>query len=635
MKADIYKILSKINEPEDLKQLELNELEQLKEELRDYIIDVVSKNAGHLGGNLGVIELTIALLYVFEPPYDKIIWDVGHQSYGYKILTGRKNVFPTIRQLNGISGFPSIFESKFDAFGTGHSSTSLSAALGMAIASELKGEKDRKIIAVIGDGAMTGGMAFEALNNAGQLKPNMLIILNDNRMSIDVNVGALKNYLIDISTSQTYNKVKDKVWNLINKLGEPPKEAIKKIDSALKSIILNYSNLFEGFGIRYFGPIDGHNLPQLIKILQQLKDINGPKILHIKTIKGKGYKPAEENQTQFHGYGFFDKSTGKPIEASNKPVPPKYQDVFGHTIIELAEKNEKIVGITPAMPTGSSLIYMMKKMPKRAFDVGIAEQHAVTFSAGLASLGLKPYCTIYSTFLQRAYDQIIHDVALQKLNVVFCIDRGGLVGEDGGTHQGVFDMAFLRPIPNIIISAPMNEKELRDLMFTAQTENYGPFAIRYPRGRGVMIDWKTPFEKIKIGKAKKISDGNDLAILSIGHPGNFVKKAVEKLSSLGFGITHYNMIFLKPIDEQVLHNVFQNFHTIITVEDGVIKGGLGSEVIEFKNKHNYFAKVITLGVPDKFIEHGKPEELYKMCGFDAESIFKNAFEALKTKYIKH
>ena len=635
MKADIYKILSKINEPEDLKQLELNELEQLKEELRDYIIDVVSKNAGHLGGNLGVIELTIALLYVFEPPYDKIIWDVGHQSYGYKILTGRKNVFPTIRQLNGISGFPSIFESKFDAFGTGHSSTSLSAALGMAIASELKGEKDRKIIAVIGDGAMTGGMAFEALNNAGQLKPNMLIILNDNRMSIDVNVGALKNYLIDISTSQTYNKVKDKVWNLINKLGEPPKEAIKKIDSALKSIILNYSNLFEGFGIRYFGPIDGHNLPQLIKILQQLKDINGPKILHIKTIKGKGYKPAEENQTQFHGYGFFDKSTGKPIEASNKPVPPKYQDVFGHTIIELAEKNEKIVGITPAMPTGSSLIYMMKKMPKRAFDVGIAEQHAVTFSAGLASLGLKPYCTIYSTFLQRAYDQIIHDVALQKLNVVFCIDRGGLVGEDGGTHQGVFDMAFLRPIPNIIISAPMNEKELRDLMFTAQTENYGPFAIRYPRGRGVMIDWKTPFEKIKIGKAKKISDGNDLAILSIGHPGNFVKKAVEKLSSLGFGITHYNMIFLKPIDEQVLHNVFQNFHTIITVEDGVIKGGLGSEVIEFKNKHNYFAKVITLGVPDKFIEHGRPEELYKMCGFDAESIFKHAFEALKTKYIKH
>ena len=630
-----YKILSRINYPSDLKQLTLQELEVLKDELRDYIIDVVSKNAGHLGGNLGVIELTIALHYVFNTPYDKIVWDVGHQAYGHKILTGRKDVFPTIRKLGGISGFPSIFESKYDAFGTGHSSTSISAVLGMAMAARLKGENDRKVIAVIGDGAMTGGMAFEALNNAGQLKPNMLIILNDHKMSIDVNVGGLKDYLIDISTSKTYNKVKDKVWNLINRLGAPPKEAIVKIDNVLKSIILNYSNLFEAFGIRYFGPIDGHNLPHLIKTLEQLKDINGPKLLHIRTVKGKGYKPAEENQTQFHGYGYFDKVTGKPLSTSDKPQPPKYQDVFGHTIIELAEKNEKIVGITPAMPTGSSLIHMMKKMPDRAFDVGIAEQHAVTFAAGLASSGLKPYCTIYSTFLQRAYDQVIHDVALQKLNVTFCIDRGGLVGEDGATHQGVFDLAYLRPIPNMIISAPMNEKELRDLMYTAQTEDYGPFAIRYPRGRGVMLEWQTPFEKLEIGKAKLVSEGKDLAILSIGHPGNFVKQAVAKLSALGFGITHYNMIFLKPIDEEVLHKVFNNFGTVLTVEDGIIKGGLASEVIEFKNKHNYSAKVIPLGVPDKFIDHGKPDELYKICGFDAESIYNIAFEALKKTFVKH
>jgi 1-deoxy-D-xylulose-5-phosphate synthase len=635
MDLNKYKVLSKVNIPEDLKKLSIDELEILKDEIRDYIIEVVSKNAGHLGGNLGAVEITIALHYIFNAPYDKIIWDVGHQAYGHKILTGRKEVFPTIRQYGGISGFPSIFESEYDAFGTGHSSTSISAALGMAVAAKLKGEEDRHIIAVIGDGAMTGGMAFEALNNAGQLDTNMLIILNDNKMSIDVNVGGLKDYLTDISTSKTYNKVKDNVWRLLSKLGDAPAEVVAKIDNAIKSVVLNYSNFFEAFGFRYFGPVDGHDLPRLIKTLEKLKDIKGPKILHVRTIKGKGFKPAEENQTAFHAQGNFDKVTGKPLSKSDEPKPPKYQDVFGETIIELAEKNPKIVGITPAMPTGSSLVYMMKKMPDRAFDVGIAEQHAVTFSAGLASMGLKPYCTIYSTFLQRGYDQLIHDVALQKLNVVFCIDRAGIVGEDGATHQGVFDLAYLRPIPNMIISAPMNEKELRDLMYTAQTEDYGPFAIRYPRGRGVMIDWRTPFEKLEIGKAKLVSEGKDIAILSIGHPGNFVINAVKRLNNVGFFVQHYNMIFLKPIDEDVLHYVFRNYNTIITVEDGVLKGGLASEVVEFKNKNDYSSKVVSLGVPDRFIDHGKPEELYKICGFDENSIYEKALEILKKEFVKH
>ncbi len=635
MDVNKYKVLSKISYPADLKSLTIDELEILKDEIRDYIIDVVSKNAGHLGGNLGAVELTIALHYVFNAPYDKIIWDVGHQSYGHKILTGRKDVFPTIRTFGGISGFPSIFESEYDAFGTGHSSTSISAALGMAVAAKLKGEEDRNIIAVIGDGAMTGGMAFEALNNTGQLKPNMLIVLNDNKMSIDVNVGGLKDYLTDISTSKTYNKVKDNVWRLLSKFGETPAEIVAKIDNALKSVVLNYSNLFEAFSIRYFGPIDGHDIPRLIKTLEQLKDIPGPKLLHLRTVKGKGFKPAEENQTAFHAGGNFDKITGKPLKKSDEPQPPKYQDVFGETIIELAEKNPKIVGITPAMPTGSSLIKMMNVMPDRAFDVGIAEQHAVTFSAGLASMGLKPYCTIYSTFLQRGYDQLIHDVALQKLNVVFCIDRAGIVGEDGSTHQGVFDLAYLRPIPNMIISAPMNEKELRDLMYTAQADDYGPFAIRYPRGRGVMIDWRTPFEKLEIGKAKLVSEGKDIAILSLGHPGNFVIKAVKRLKDLGFSVQHYNMIFLKPVDEEVLHYVFRNYNSIITVEDGVLKGGFASEVVEFKNRNNYTARVISLGVPDKFIDHGKPEELYKLCGFDEDSIYEKTLKVLKEDLVKH
>ncbi len=618
-----YPYLKGINSPEDLKKMSLADLDFLKDELRNFIIEIVSKNPGHLGGGLGVVELTIALHYLYNTPYDQIVWDVGHQSYPHKILTGRKERFDTLRQLNGISGFPSIFESKYDAFGTGHSSTSISSALGMSVAAKLNGEK-RNVIAIIGDGALTGGMAFEALNNMGQLKTNTLVILNDNKMSIDVNVGGLKDYLIDISTSKTYNAAKDNVWRVLGKLpklGADPQKIAQKIDNALKYVVLKYSNLFEALGIRYFGPIDGHDLPRLIRTLQQLKNIDGPKLLHIRTVKGKGFKPAEENQTSFHAAGNFDKATGKNLMPTDGVQPPKYQDVFGETITELARENKKIVAITPAMLAGSSLHFMMKKFPHRVFDVGIAEQHAVTFSAGLAVSGYLPFCTIYSTFLQRGYDQLIHDVATQKLNVVFCIDRGGLVGEDGVTHQGVFDFAYLRPIPNMTISAPMNEAEFRNMLFTAQSKPRGPMAIRYPRGRGMMIDWKTPFDELKIGQARLVSEGKDIAVLSIGHPGNFVVEAVKKLNDLGFTVQHYDMRFLKPIDEVVLHTVFKNYSNIITVEDGALIGGLGTAVKEFKSENDYTSKIISLGIPDKFIEHGKPQELYQLCGFDTESIF--------------
>ncbi len=630
-----YPYLQKINSPKDLKKLSLAELDLLKDELRKFIIEIVSKNPGHLGGGLGVVELTIALHYLYSTPYDKIVWDVGHQSYPHKILTGRKEQFDTLRQLNGVSGFPSIFESEYDAFGTGHSSTSISAALGMSAAARLKGEK-RNVIAVIGDGALTGGMAFEALNNMGQLKTNTLVILNDNKMSIDVNVGGLKDYLLDISTSKTYNAVKDNVWRVLGKLpklGGDPQKIAQKIDNALKYVVLKYSNLFEAFGIRYFGPIDGHDLPRLIRTLKQLQNIDGPKLLHIRTVKGKGFKPAEENQTSFHAAGNFDKTTGENLIKSDGPQPPKYQDVFGETITELAQENDKILAVTPAMLAGSSLNIMQKKFPNRVFDVGIAEQHAVTFSAGLAISGYLPFCTIYSTFLQRGYDQLIHDVAAQNLNVVFCIDRGGLVGEDGVTHQGVFDFAYLRPIPNMTISAPMNEREFRNMLFSAQLNPTGPVAIRYPRGRGVMIDWKTPLEEIKTGTARVVSEGKDIAVLSIGHPGNFVVDAVKKLNELGFTVQHYDMRYLKPIDEKVLHKVFKNFDHIITVEDGALIGGLGTAVNEFKSQNNYSSSVVSLGVPDKFIEHGKPQELYHLCGFDTESIFEK-MKAIVLKRIK-
>ncbi|MDK2977414.1 MAG: 1-deoxy-D-xylulose-5-phosphate synthase [Bacteroidales bacterium] len=620
-------LLKNILLPEDLKKLSIEELPKLSQELRQFIIDVVSSNPGHFGASLGVVELTIALHYVFNTPYDRIVWDVGHQAYGHKILTGRREVFHTNRKYKGISGFPKPSESVYDAFGVGHSSTSISAALGMAKASHLKNEKDRQVVAVIGDGSMTAGLAFEGLNNAGSAKDNILVILNDNNMAIDPNVGALKEYLLDITTSKTYNKFKDDVWTLLghlNKLGHNYRKIAQQIENSIKTFLLRQSNLFESMNFRYFGPVDGHDVVFLTKILSDLKDIPGPKLLHVVTQKGKGFKQAEQNQTAWHAPGKFDKTTGEILKVkSDKPVAPKYQDVFGHTLLELAKKNDKIVGITPAMSTGSSLNIMMKEIPERIFDVGIAEQHAVTFSAGLAIEGMLPFCNIYSSFMQRAYDQIIHDVAIQKLNVVFCLDRGGLVGEDGATHHGVYDLAYMRCIPDMIVSAPLNEEELRNLMYTAQLENHGPFSIRYPRGRGVMPEWKTPFKKIKIGKGQQIRKGEDIAILSIGHVGNYVIEASKILAkSYQIDVAHYDMRFVKPIDEEILHFVGKNYKAVITIEDGTIIGGFGSAILEFMNDHEYNPVIKRMGVPDKFIEQGTPQELHHECGFDVQGIIK-------------
>ncbi len=617
-------LLKNILFPSDLKKLDLTELPKLSEELRQFIIDVVSSNPGHFGASLGVVELTVALHYVFNTPYDRIIWDVGHQAYGHKILTGRKEVFNTNRKYKGISGFPKITESEYDSFGVGHSSTSISAALGMAKAAGFSKDDDRQIVAVIGDGSMTAGLAFEGLNNAGIEKTNLLVILNDNNMAIDPNVGALKEYLLDITTSKTYNKLKNDVWHLLghlNKLGHNYRKLAQQIDNAVKSFLLRQSNLFESLNFRYFGPVDGHDVVYLTKILNDLKDIKGPKLLHVVTQKGKGFKQAEENQTIFHAPGRFDKETGEILKIkTDKPTPPKYQDVFGHTVLELAKENEKIVGITPAMPTGSSLNIMMKEMPERTFDVGIAEQHAVTFSAGLAIEGMLPFCNIYSSFMQRAYDQVIHDVAIQNLNVVFCLDRGGLVGEDGATHHGVYDLAYMRGIPNMIVSAPMNEEELRNLMYTAQLPSKGPFSIRYPRGTGVMPEWKTSLKEVEIGKGRLIRKGTDIAILSIGHIGNSVVEASKELVKKNIDVTHYDMRFVKPIDEKILHEIGRNYKSVVTVEDGTIVGGFGSAVLEFMNDNGYNVRVKRLGVPDKFIDHGTPEELHKECGFDTKSI---------------
>ena len=630
-----YPLLEKVTFPEDLRHFSEEELKQLAKELREFIIESISQTPGHFGASLGVVELTIALHYVFNTPYDRIVWDVGHQAYGHKILTGRRENFHTLRQLNGVSGFPSIFESEYDTFGVGHSSTSISAALGMAVAAKLKGEEDRQVVAVIGDGAMTAGLAFEGLNNAGSSNANMLIILNDNNMAIDPNTGALSKYLLNITTSKTYNKLKEDVWNLLGgtkKLGPDLRKLVQNLETGLKTALLDYSNFFEGMNLRYFGPIDGHDLPLLIRTLNQLKDIKGPKLLHIKTQKGKGYKFAEENQPKWHSTSApFDIETGKPKVVVDKPQPPKFQDVFGETIMELARKNDKVVGITPAMPSGSSLKYMMydKELGDRAFDVGIAEQHAVTFSAGLAKEGMRPFCTIYSTFLQRAYDQVIHDVAIQKLPVVFCIDRGGLVGADGATHHGVFDLSFMRIVPNMVVAAAMDEIELRNLMYTAQLEkNNFPFSIRYPRGRGRIIDWKKPFEEIEIGKGRKLKDGNDLAILSIGAIGTEVQDAIEMLEGKGITVAHYDMRFVKPLDEEILHEVFSKFDKIITVEENSVLGGFGSAVLEFKNANGYKQDLTILGVPDKFIDHGKPEELREICGIDAKSICNTAAKLL-------
>ncbi len=627
-KHNIYKFLDRIDCPSDLKKLDPQDLTMVSDDLRKFIIDVVSSNPGHFGASLGVVELTIALHYVFNTPKDTIIWDVGHQAYGHKILTGRRKIFHTNRKYKGISGFPKLKESPHDCFGVGHSSTSISAALGMAVGSGLNNEKDRQFIAVIGDGSMTGGLAFEGLNNAGIQNSNLLVILNDNNIAIDPNVGALKEYLLDITTSQTYNKIKDELWHLlgkISKISPKAREAAQKIEHGLKTALLKHSNLFESMNFRYFGPVDGHDVIYLARILKDLKQLPGPKLLHVRTIKGKGFPQAEMNQTIWHAPGLFDKNTGELLKVrSDKPVPPRYQDVFGHTILELAEKNEKIVGITPAMPTGCSLNIMMEKMPERTFDVGIAEQHAVTFSAGLAVKGMVPFCNIYSSFLQRAYDQVIHDVALQDLNVVFCIDRGGLVGDDGATHHGFFDIAFMRTIPNMTVSAPMNEEELRNLMYTAQLNKKGPFSIRYPRGNGVMADWHRAFRKIPIGKGRKLRDGSDVAILSIGHPGNFAAAACIELEKHNISAAHFDMRFVKPLDQELLHSVFKKHTRIITVEDGMVTGGFGTAILEFMSENNYRANIVRLGIPDKFTDQGTLEELYAECGFDKAGIIRTA-----------
>lgn len=620
--------LEQITIPSDLRsKFNVDDLPQVSDEVRQYIVDVISEiGNSHFGASLGVVELTVALHYVFNTPYDQLVWDVGHQAYGHKILTGRRERFHTNRLKGGISGFPKRSESEFDTFGVGHSSTSISAALGMAVASKYKGEKDRQHIAVIGDGAMTAGMAFEGLNHAGFEKDaNLLVILNDNCMSIDQNVGALKEYLTDITTSHTYNKVKDEVWKMlgkISKFGPDAQTIASKVTHALKGTLLKQSNLFESLNFRYFGPVDGHDVIGLAKVLEDLKDIPGPKILHCITRKGAGYKFSEEgNPTKWHAPGVFNKETGEIVKIVPKsPQPPKYQDVFGHTIVELAEKNDKIMGVTPAMPSGCSLNIMMEAMPDRAFDVGIAEQHAVTFSAGLATQGMVPFCNIYSSFMQRAYDQVLHDVALQNLNVVFCLDRGGLVGADGATHHGAYDLAYMRHIPNMTVSAPMDEAELRNLMFTAQQEDMGPFTIRYPRGNGVMTEWKTPLKAVKVGTGRKITNGEDIAILTIGHPGNFAQKAIEELKSSGASVAHYDMRFVKPIDEVMLHEVFSKFKKVITVEDGCLMGGFGSAVIEFMVDQKYSAEVVRLGIPDQYIHHGTQEELWADCGFDAAAI---------------
>ncbi|HKK59120.1 MAG TPA: 1-deoxy-D-xylulose-5-phosphate synthase [Salinivirga sp.] len=623
-------LLDQIEYPTDLKKLDKPQLIQLADELREFIIDEVSANPGHFGASLGAVELTVALHYVYNTPYDRLIWDVGHQAYGHKILTGRKNRFQTNRKLGGISGFPNRSESEYDAFGVGHSSTSISAALGMAVSAQLRKEDDRHVIAVIGDGALTGGMAMEGLNNVGVQNANILVVLNDNDMAIDPNVGAFKEYLTDIATSRPYNKLKDEVWNMLgkfNRLGPTAQRLIQKVDNSIKSLLMKQSNFFEAINFRYFGPIDGHDVVHLVNVMNDLKDIPGPKLLHCITKKGKGFKQAELNAAEWHAPGKFDKNTGLKIKDDDgTPKPPKYQDVFGHTLLELARQNKEIVGITPAMPAGSSLNIMMKEMPDRCFDVGIAEQHAVTFSAGLAAEQKTPFCNIYSTFMQRAYDQIVHDVALQQLPVVFCLDRGGLVGEDGATHHGAFDMAYMRSVPNMIVSAPMNETELRNLMYTAQNYKEGPFSIRYPRGRGMLIDWKQPMNDLPIGQGRKVSDGEEVAIVSIGHPGNFVQQAINHLKSENITPAHYDIRFLRPIDEDLLEEVFNKFQKIITVEDGTIIGGLGSAVIEYAAEHGHRAQIVRLGIPDKFIEHGKPAELYRMCGFDAAGIVKTVKE---------
>lgn len=633
------KLLQEIDSPADLRKLHPSQLFEVCQELRQYIIDTVSIHGGHFGASLGVVELTVALHYVMNTPDDQLVWDVGHQAYGHKILTGRKDVFHTNRKYKGISGFPKRLESPYDTFGVGHSSTSISAALGMALASKEKGE-NRQHVAIIGDGAMTGGLAFEGMNHAGVSDTNLLIILNDNCMSIDPNVGALKDYLTDITTSKMYNRFRDEIWKILGKFNHITRfqKIASKVEASVKGSILKQSNLFESLNLRYFGPVDGHDVNHLASVLKDLKDIPGPKLLHCVTTKGKGYALAEKDQTKWHAPGLFDKITGEIYKkVPDKPQPPKYQEVFGKTILELAEQNSKIMGITPAMPSGSSLNIMMKAMPDRALDVGIAEQHAVTLSAGLATQGMTVFCNIYSTFMQRGYDQVVHDVCIQELPVIFCLDRAGFAGADGPTHHGAYDIAYMRAIPNMIVFAPMNEQELRNIMFTASEDDFKELkkaiTIRYPRGEGVMPEWKTPFEKIEIGTGRKVKDGKEVAILSIGHPGNLVTTALEQLAQKGLNPAHYDMRFVKPLDEELLHDIFKNFKKVVTIEDGCLMGGFGSAILEFMAEHGYTAQIKRLGMADEIYEHGSQMDLYREAGFAPENITETV-EKMMAKVLK-
>ena len=619
-----YKLLSNIDSPADLRRLEQKQLEELSGELRQYIIDILAENPGHFGSSLGSVELTVALHYVFNTPYDKIVWDVGHQAYGHKILTGRKEQFKTLRKFGGISGFPNPKESEYDSFIAGHASNSISAALGMAIASQLKKE-ERKIVAIIGDGSMTGGLAFEGLNNVSSDPNDLLIILNDNNMAIDRPVGGFSEHLVNITTSQAYNTIRYKLYNFLKKyrvIKEERKGFILRFNNSLKALLTQQHNVFEGFNIRYFGPIDGHDINGLIKVLNDIKNMKGPKLLHILTKKGKGFQPAEKDATVWHAPGKFNKSTGERICKKAKDEPQLYQNIFGHTLVELAKKDKRIVGVTPAMPTGCSMIYLMKEMPERAFDVGIAEGHAVTFSAGMAKEGMLPFCNIYSSFMQRAYDNIIHDAALQNLNLILCLDRAGLVGEDGATHHGALDLAYLRCIPNVTIASPLNEIDLRNLMYTATLPDKGVFAIRYPRGKGELRDWERPFEELPVGKGRKLKEGKEVAVISIGPIGNIAAQAISLAKENNIDAAHYDMIYLKPVDEDLLHEIGKNYKKIITVENGTIMGGLGSAVTEFMSKNGYIPQIKKIGIPDEFIPHGSIPELYQLCKMDAESIKK-------------
>ncbi|MBR3625523.1 MAG: 1-deoxy-D-xylulose-5-phosphate synthase [Bacteroidaceae bacterium] len=623
-KIERHLLLNDINVPEDLRKLKVSQLPEVCKELRDDIIKEVSCNPGHFAASLGTVELTVALHYVFQTPYDRIVWDVGHQAYGHKILTGRREAFSTNRKLGGIRPFPSPLESEYDTFACGHASNSISAALGMAVAAQIKGETDRHVVAVIGDGSMSGGLAFEGLNNVSSHPNDLLIILNDNNMSIDNSVGGMKEYLLNLTTTEGYNNIRYKASKVLQKMGlmdDDRRKSLIRLGNSLKSTIAQQQNIFEGMNIRYFGPINGHDVQNLVRVLKQLKEMKGPKLLHLHTKKGKGFEPAEKNPAAWHAAGKFDPKTGEQQRENTQGLPPRFQEVFGHTLVELAHLNPRIVGITPAMPSGSSMNMLMDAMPNRAFDVGIAEGHAATFAGGLAKEGLQPFLSIYSSFMQRAFDNIVHDIALLSLPVVICLDRAGLVGEDGPTHHGMLDMAILRTVPNLTIASPMNEHELRRLMYTAQLPGKGPFVIRYPRGRGVLADWRCALEEVPVGKGRCLKEGTDMAVLSIGPIGYQAIKAIEQAEAeTGMSIAHYDMRFVKPLDEELLTEVGQRFKRIITLEDGALTGGMGSAVLEFMSAHGFTPKVERLGIPDCFVEHGKVSELYKLCGIDAESI---------------